>query len=64
MLDQLNKAARRRGADAVSRRIGLLSETPTPPGVKVETTDKAVLLSGRNLRRRMLTDPLLRNFGR
>jgi hypothetical protein len=64
MLEKLTTAAERRAADAVKRQIGWLAQTPTPSGVTVEPTDTGINLSGKGLRRRMLSDPSLRNFGR
>ncbi len=35
-----------------------------PEGVRIEPSGDGVTLIGKGLRRRMLTDPTLRNFGR
>ncbi len=59
-----NRAANNRAAEAVSRQIDRLANTPPPPGVTVEATNGGVTLTGRRLRRRLLHDPQLRNFGR
>jgi hypothetical protein len=64
MLEKLTTAAERRVAIAVKQQIDRLAQTPTPPGVMVEATADGLILSGKQLRRRMLTDPELRNFGR
>lgn len=64
MLEKLAKAGDTIAADAVTRAIAKLSETPAPAGVHVEAMEGGVLLSGRRLRRRMLGDPQLRNFGK
>jgi hypothetical protein len=64
MLEKLTFAAGRRAAEAVTRQIGRLAQTPTPPGVTVEVNADGITLTGKRLRRRMLTDPNLRNFGR
>lgn len=64
MLEKLAKAGNHIAADAVTRAITKLSETPAPAGVHVEAMEDGVLLSGRRLRRRMLDDPQLRNFGK
>jgi hypothetical protein len=64
MLEKLTTAAERRVAIAVKQQIDRLAQTPTPPGVMVESADDGLTLSGKQLRRRMLTDPELRNFGR
>ena len=41
----------------------LASESP-PPGVIVAQTEEGIVLSGRRLRRRLVTDAALRSFGR
>jgi phage terminase large subunit-like protein len=64
MLEKLHSAAERRAADAVTRQIDRLVRTATPPGVTAEATDGGIVLSGKNLRRRILSDANLRNFGR
>jgi hypothetical protein len=64
MLEKLTAAAERRANDAVKRQIDRLAQTPTPSGVSVDATAGGIILTGKNLRRRMLTDPSLRNFGR
>lgn len=64
MLEKLTPAAERAAAKAVERQIDRLAQTPPPPGITAEATDSGVTLIGKNLRRRMLTDPNLRNFGR
>jgi hypothetical protein len=64
MLEKLTPAANRRAAIAVANQINRLAQTPPPPGVTVEATDSGITLSGKHLRRRLLTDPDLRNFGR
>jgi hypothetical protein len=64
MLEKLTPAANQRAVDAVRHQIDRLAQTPTPPGVTAEAANDGVILSGKNLRRRMLTDPSLRNFGR
>jgi hypothetical protein len=64
MLEKLNPAANHRVVHAVARHIDRLDQIQPPPGITVEATDNGVILSGKRLRRRMLTDPHLRNFGR
>lgn len=64
MLEKLAKAGDTIAAGAVTRAIAKLSGTPAPAGVHVEAMEGGVLLSGRRLRRRMLDDPQLRNFGK
>ena len=41
-----------------------LMQAPRPAGVDVERSADGICLVGKNLRRRMLYDPKLRNFGR
>jgi hypothetical protein len=50
-----------RRADDISER---LMRAPRPAGVNVERSGDGICLVGKNLRRRMLDDPQLRNFGR
>jgi hypothetical protein len=64
MLEKLTPAAQHRAATAVANQIDRLAQMPALPGVTVEATDSGITLSGKHLRRRMLTDPDLRNFGR
>lgn len=64
MLEELQTAGERRGAEAVVRQIDQLAGTTTPPGVTVEAIDGGVRLTGKGLHRRLITDPNLRNFGR
>ncbi len=64
MLEKLTKAVERRADQAVVRTIDRLIEQPVPLGIVAQAGDRGVTLSGRNLRRRMLTDTHLRNFGR
>ncbi len=50
-----------RGANDICDR---LMRAPRPAGVDVERHGDGICLVGKNLRRRMLDDPQLRNFGR
>ncbi len=52
--------AERRADDICDR----LMQAPRPAGVDVERRGDGICLVGKNLRRRMLDDPQLRNFGR
>lgn len=52
------------GARAAAQHSESLCATALPIGVRAEPVDGGVRLSGKRLRLRMLTDPLLRNFGR
>jgi hypothetical protein len=64
MLDQLANHLDIVAQQRVKRTIAALSTTPLPPGVSAEAHLEGVILTGRNLRHRVITDPLLRNFGR
>ena len=64
MFEKLNAAVERSAADAVSRQITRLATKPKPPGVSAEAGDDGIILSGKRLRRRYITDPNLRNFAR
>ncbi len=46
------------------RIIAAIAATPLPPGVTAEPADNGVRLSGHGLKRRIITDPSLRSFGR
>lgn len=41
-----------------------LMQAPRPVGVELERSGDGICLIGKNLRRRMVDDPQLRNFGR
>ena len=64
MLEKLTTAAEGKAAEAVKRQIDRLAQSPTPPGITAAATDSGIVLTGKGLRRRLLTDPILRNFGR
>ena len=64
MLEKLFPAAERRADQAVKRQIDRLAQTPTPPGVTAEPIEGGIALTGKRLRRRLINDPQLRNFGR
>ena len=52
-------AAQRRNAQ-----IERLVQVTPPPGITITRTEDGVVLSGKRLRRRLITDPALRSFGR
>lgn len=52
-------AAQKRNAQ-----IGRLVQVTPPPGITITRTEEGVVLSGKRLRRRLITDPALRSFGR
>jgi hypothetical protein len=49
---------------AVQARDRLLATAELPAGVTAESMSEGVVLSGKHLRRRMIADPNIRNFGR
>lgn len=64
MFERLQEAVDRKADRLLVRAIHRLSQTETPKGVGSEPLDDGVRLSGRGLKRRMIDDPQLRNFGR
>ena len=52
------------GAARVQRISDRLMATDLPQGVRAERSDEGVTLVAKNLRRRILDDAQLRNFGR
>lgn len=62
MLEKLTHAANRRADAAVKRQIDRLAQKPTPPGVTAQPVAGGIALTGKGLRRRMLSDASLRNF--
>lgn len=53
------EAARKRDAQ-----IARLAQVTPPPGITVARSEDGIVLSGKRLRRRLITDPVLRSFGR
>jgi hypothetical protein len=65
MLERLATKAEDIGERAATKaRDRILASGAVPKGVRVEAVDGGIALSGKALRRRMITDPQLRNFGR
>lgn len=65
----MNEARIKAKADALcEKRVALVRDrlmtAAAPQGARLESTAEGVTLIGKNLRRRMLDDPRLRNFGR
>ena len=53
------------GVEAVERtRDRLIARANLPPGVDIMPSREGIVLSGKRLRRRFITDPDLRNFAR
>jgi hypothetical protein len=64
MFERLKAAADRQADRLLLRVIARLAARPVPPGVEVKALDDGVMLSGRGLKRRMIDDADLRDFGR
>lgn len=62
--DRINAKAAALGERRVEGLCDQLMHVPRPAGVDVERSGDGICLVGKNLRRRMLDDPQLRNFGR
>jgi hypothetical protein len=62
--DRLTAKADVLGAARVQRISDRLMATDLPQDVRAERSDEGVTLVAKNLRRRMLDDAQLRNFGR
>ncbi len=63
MFEKLQAAADKRADRLLMRIIHRLAARAVPPGVEVKALDDGVELSGKRLKRRMIDDPDLRNFG-
>jgi hypothetical protein len=63
MFERLQAAASKRADRMLMRVIHRLAARPVPPGVEVKALPDGVELSGKRLKRRMIDDPNLRNFG-
>jgi hypothetical protein len=64
MLNRLLDRAASLGRVAQRRAIARLIRSDLPEGVSARVEDDAIILSGRGLIRRFITDPRLRRFGR
>lgn len=62
--DRITAKAAALGESRVEDICDQLMQVPRPAGVDVERSGNGICLVGKNLRRRMLYDPQLRNFGR
>lgn len=62
--DLLKAKAEDLGEARAARFCDRLMTLDCPEGARIERSDDGVCLIGKGLRRRMLTDPKLRNFGR
>ena len=59
-LEMRGEAIGRRAVNAVSVRI--IRRAKLPPDVTITQTDGGVVIAAKRLRRRIITDPALRNF--
>lgn len=64
MFERLQAAASKSADRLLMRVIRKLAARPVPPGVEVKALPDGVELSGKRLKRRMIDDPQLRNFGK
>lgn len=64
MFEPLVSRAQAIVADRRAAQIDRLAETAPPPGVTVTRTEDGVVLSGKRLRHRLVTDAALRSFGK
>ena len=64
MLERLQAAASKQADRMLMRIIRRLASRPAPPGVEVKALPDGVELSAKRLKRRMIDDSNLRNFGR
>ena len=62
--DRIKSKAAALGERRVDGLCDQLMHVPRPARVDVERSGDGICLVGKNLRRRMLYDPQLRNFGR
>jgi hypothetical protein len=63
MLERLQAVASKQADRMLMRVIRRLAARPVPPGVEIKALPDGVELSGKRLKRRMINDPALRNFG-
>lgn len=64
MFDRLKAAADHMADRALMRVIERMAANTPPNGVELEPRSDGLLLKGRRLKRRMIDNPLLRNFWR
>lgn len=64
-LEGLQPRAEKLGDDAArAARDRILERIDPPPGVRAQAIDGGIAFTGKQLRRRFITDPDLRNFAR
>jgi hypothetical protein len=64
MFERLHAAASKRADRLLMHVIARLAARLAPPGVELKALPDGVELSGKRLKRRMIDDPNLRNFGK
>lgn len=64
MFERMIAKAQALAAQKRNAQIERLERVTPPPGITITRTDDGVVLSGKRLRRRLITDPALRSFGR
>ena len=64
MLERIIGTAQATAAQRCNVQIERLAQLTPPPGITITRTEAGVVLSGKHLRRRLITDPALRSFGR
>jgi DNA-binding transcriptional MocR family regulator len=64
MLERMIAKAQAVAAQRRNAQIERLAQDTPPSGITITRTEEGVVLSGKRLRRRLITDPALRSFGR
>lgn len=64
MFERIIRKAQAIAAQKRNAQIARLAQVTPPPGITVTRTEDGIVLSGKRLRRRLITDPALRSFGR
>ena len=64
MFERIMGKAQAVAAQRCNAQIERLAQLTPPPGITITRTEEGVVLSGKRLRRRLITDPALRSFGR
>jgi hypothetical protein len=64
MLERIIGQVQAVAAQKRNAQIERLVQLTPPPGITITRTEEGVVLSGKRLRRRLITDPALRSFGR
>ena len=64
MFERIIKKVQAVAAQKRDAQIARLAQVTPPPGITVARSEDGIVLSGKRLRRRFITDPVLRSFGR